>query len=53
MIDMEMLPDSKNDCSGLMEMLYLISQPGMKEKLLDGMNIPLEECIPENEVCWS
>ena len=43
---------SEEDYNGLMETLYLSSIPNMKEKLIDGMNTPLDECIPENEVEW-
>lgn len=43
---------SEEDYNGLMETLYLSSIPNMKEKIIDGMNIPLNECIPENEVEW-
>ena len=35
-----------------METLYLSSIPNIKEKIIDGMNTPLNECIPENEVEW-
>ena len=27
-----------------MESLYLLGVPGMKERLLDGVEIPVEEC---------
>lgn len=43
---------SEEDYNGLMETLYLSSAPGMKEKIIDGLNTPLEECIPEDEVKW-
>lgn len=43
---------SEEDYNGLMETLYLSSIPNMKEKIIDGMNTPLNECIPENEVEW-
>jgi antitoxin YefM len=43
---------SEEDYNGLMETLYLNSIPGMKEKIIDGMNTPLGDCIPENEVEW-
>lgn len=43
---------SEEDYNGLMETLYLTSIPGMKEKLIEGLNTPLSECIPENEVEW-
>ena len=43
---------SEEDYNGLMETLYLSSIPNMKEKIIDGMNTPLNECMPENEVEW-
>lgn len=43
---------SEEDYNGLMETLYLSSIPNMKEKLIEGINTPLDECIPENEVEW-
>ena len=43
---------SEEDYRGLMETLYLESVPGMKEKIVDGKNTPLSDCIPENEVEW-
>ncbi len=41
---------SEDDYNGLMETLYLTSIPGMKEKLIRGMNTPVDECIPADEV---
>ena len=35
---------SEDDYNSLMETLYLTSVPGMKEKLIDGINTPIEEC---------
>ena len=43
---------SEEDYNGLMETLYLSSIPNIKEKIIDGMNTPLNKCIPENEVEW-
>ena len=43
---------SESDYRGLIETLQLTSQPELKEKLIDGKNTPLEDCIPENEVEW-
>jgi len=43
---------SEEDYNDLMETLYLNSIPGMREKIIEGKNTPLEECIPENEVEW-
>lgn len=43
---------SEEDYNGLMETLYLCSVPGMKEKIIEGLNTPLNEGVPENEVKW-
>ena len=43
---------SEEDYNGLMETLYLSSVPEMKEKIIAGLNTPLNECLPENEVQW-
>lgn len=43
---------SEADYNGLIETVYLLSIPGMKEELLEGLNTPLSECIPEDEVEW-
>ena len=45
LIDME-------DYSGLVETLYLSSIPGMKEKIVEGLKTPIEDCIPEDRVEW-
>lgn len=43
---------SEEDYNGLVESLYLSSLPGMKEKIVDGLNTPVEDCVPEAEVIW-
>ena len=43
---------SEEDYNNLMETLMLISIPGMKEKITEGLKTPLDECIPEDEVEW-
>lgn len=43
---------SEEDYNGLMETLNICAIPGMKEKILEGMNAPLSDCIPESEVEW-
>ena len=35
---------SETEFRSLMETLYLLGVPGMKERLLDGLEIPVEEC---------
>ncbi len=41
---------SEEDWSAIQETLYLLSVPGMRESLLEGMATPLEECT--EEVVW-
>ena len=43
---------SEEDYNGLMETLYLSSMPDVKNTILEGLNTPISECIPENEVDW-
>jgi len=43
---------SEEDYNGLIETLYLSSMPNVKNTILEGLNTPVSECIPENEVDW-
>ena len=43
---------SEEDYSGIMETLYLVSMPGMREKIMEGMSTPLEDCADEAAVEW-
>lgn len=43
---------SEEDYSGIMETLYLVSMPGMREKIMEGMITPLEDCVDEAAVEW-
>ena len=43
---------SEEDYNGLMETLYLSSIPAMKEKIVEGLKTPLDDCLPEDEVQW-
>ena len=42
----------KLDYNNMMETLYLMSIPGMEEEIVEGMNTPLEDCVPADEVGW-
>lgn len=42
---------SEDDYNGLMETLYL-SSPVMKEKITEGLNTSLDECISDEEAEW-
>lgn len=35
---------SEAEYNGLLETLYLLSVPGMKDKLIEGLNTSVEEC---------
>lgn len=43
---------SEEDYRGMMETLHLLSEPGMKNKLLDGRDVPLSDCVPKSEAGW-
>ena len=43
---------SEEEYLGLIETLHLASVPGVKEKLIDGLNTPLSDTVPEEEVEW-
>lgn len=43
---------SEEDYSGIMETLYLVSMPGMREKIMEGMSTPPEDCVDEAAVEW-
>ena len=43
---------SEEEYLGLIETLYLTSIPGMKEKLVEGLNTSLAETVSEDEVVW-
>ena len=43
---------SENDYNGLMETLYLCSIPTMRERIMEGLNTPISECISEDKVEW-
>ena len=43
---------SEDDYRSLMETVNLLSIPGMRDKLLEGRDAPLADCVPESEVEW-
>ena len=43
---------SEEDYKGLIETLYICSVPGLKERIIDGMNMPVSEFVSEDEVKW-
>lgn len=40
---------SEEDYKSMEETIYLSSIPGMKEKIIEGMNTPLDECVEDDE----
>ena len=43
---------SEDDYRGILETLEMNANPVMKQKLLEGKDTPLSECVPESEVEW-
>ena len=43
---------SEEEYLGLMETLFLSSNPVMKEKLIEGLHTSLADPVPEEEVAW-
>jgi prevent-host-death family protein len=41
---------AEEDWNAIQETLYLVSIPGMRESILEGMRTPLEEC--DEELDW-
>lgn len=43
---------SKDEYDSILETLYLSANPEVKKSLLEGKDIPEEECINEKDVKW-
>lgn len=43
---------SEEEYNGMLETLQLLTNPAMKKKLLEGRDVPREECLTEDEVEW-
>lgn len=43
---------SEEDYNSLIETVYLSSIPQQREKIIEGLHTPLNECLPEDEVEW-
>jgi antitoxin YefM len=43
---------SEEDWKSVQETLYLLSVPGMREALIEGVNTPAEECKTAEEIGW-
>lgn len=40
---------SEDDYKSIQETLYLCSVPTMREKIVEGLNTPLEECVEDTD----
>ncbi len=43
---------SEDEYLGLIETLSILSNLEMKDKIIDGKNTSLDDCVPESEVEW-
>ena len=43
---------SEEDYNGLIETLYLTSDPAMKQKIVEGLHTSIDDCLSEDEVQW-
>ena len=43
---------SEEDYNSLMETVYFSSIPEQREKIIEGLNTPIEGCIDEDKVEW-
>lgn len=43
---------SEEEYNGIIETLYLSSMPETKEKIVEGLNTSLDDCISESDVEW-
>ena len=41
---------SEEDYNGLMETLYLASDPSIKKNIIEGLKTPVSDCVPEKDV---
>ena len=40
---------SEEDFRSIQETLYLCSIPGMRDKIIEGLNTPLDECVEDDD----
>lgn len=43
---------SEDDYNALQETVYLLSVPGMREALRNGMNESIDECVSPEDIGW-
>ena len=43
---------SEEEYNGLLESLYLLSNQRVRQEIIEGMDTPISNCIPADEVEW-
>ncbi len=43
---------SEEDWKSIQETIYLLSVPGMREALIEGINTPIDDCKTTEEIGW-
>ena len=43
---------SEDDYNDIVETLAINANPRLKEKIIEGINTPLVDCVAEDEVAW-
>ena len=43
---------SEEEYNGLLESLYLLSNQRVRQEIIEGMDTPISNCIPVDEVEW-
>jgi len=43
---------SEEDYNNIVETLAVNANPKLKSAIIEGMNVPLSECVSEDEVDW-
>lgn len=43
---------SEEEYNGLLESLYLLSNQRVRQEIIEGMDTPISDCIPADEVEW-
>jgi PHD/YefM family antitoxin component YafN of YafNO toxin-antitoxin module len=48
MDETEKIEKLEEDYAAMQETMYLSSVPGMRDKIIKGINTPLDECVEDN-----
>lgn len=43
---------SEEEYNGLLETVQLYANPALKSKIVEGLQTPLADCVPEDGVAW-